>query len=619
MFRRLLSLLLLSVLSQYVCAKDVTPSEIGLRSMDGVSPVYSVDRLYDLRGNTLILPNGSTIVFSEIGQLQNGALTGNNTCIQAPIGLRFSNVICTGTFLVEKILPQWFGAKADGKNDDTRAVQAALDMQSKTVRSISNTESKAATFSAAISPVYFPAGVYNISDINIYIYVNIEGDHSVIRSDGESFVFHPKDNSDRAFAGWRGRIVGMVFNAKKCISLNTRFGKGEVNNLDQGKLEIVDCEFKNCDVPIYADVQSSLFLIHNCVFDRIGKLDIVACDGFRFYNNWVYPKENSVENYGSFIKLSTFGADIYDNVFVPSPQKNVVEHAWVSLNGSGEMRIDIHNNRFGGENGSCTVLNNKCEKSIISIFHNQMYSVAGGKESCGVRLFALPLQLEVAHNNGLLNTNYIVYLSNKEKSDEKLLFNGYERCKYKIEDNQFALYQHGSIVNKYRFLFTRKNNDYLTLNQDDITFFSKKDAKGGKGIEIPMMLISSPATTTNQEGTDFINAWECNAIIGIKNKPHRQIESFIVYTQEDVINGNISLTLKTTNNISPLSKGKTGISKVMMKTDNNEVETFRYGQVRSASYPVKALSFYLSDKDAYLISLTIKRCNPSYNLYQDNN
>jgi len=52
-----------------------------------------------------------------------------------------------GTPICECVYPQWFGAKADGDNDDTTAIQKAIDF----------------AYSPAFLPVTFPSGVYKVT------------------------------------------------------------------------------------------------------------------------------------------------------------------------------------------------------------------------------------------------------------------------------------------------------------------------------------------------------------------------------------------------------------------------------------------------------------------------
>ena len=67
------------------------------------------------------------------------------------ITLQGSSVTFGPTVLMPEVYPQWWGAKGDGSNDDTAAIQAALD-------SVRGAESGAAFSGQA--PIVFPSGTY---------------------------------------------------------------------------------------------------------------------------------------------------------------------------------------------------------------------------------------------------------------------------------------------------------------------------------------------------------------------------------------------------------------------------------------------------------------------------
>jgi len=68
-----------------------------------------------------------SILSFEGGKLINGTLTGNNTVIDAPPYQIFQNVKLKGSWNVATAYFEWFGARGDGKTDDRKSIQNALD------------------------------------------------------------------------------------------------------------------------------------------------------------------------------------------------------------------------------------------------------------------------------------------------------------------------------------------------------------------------------------------------------------------------------------------------------------------------------------------------------------
>ena len=88
--------------------------------------LYEIRYDFDLDGKTIEVPEGCTLKF-EGGSLGNGTVKGNETFVQASLFYILKTIVLTGTFTNSFFNVEWFGAKADGRFDSTKAIQNAID------------------------------------------------------------------------------------------------------------------------------------------------------------------------------------------------------------------------------------------------------------------------------------------------------------------------------------------------------------------------------------------------------------------------------------------------------------------------------------------------------------
>lgn len=122
--------------------------------------IFEIRDIQDVNGAEIVLPANVTLKF-EGGQIINAtSITGDNTRIEAGLTQIFdadAGTTYLGTWIVDKVYPQWWGAVGDGIADDTLPVQAALNFG---------------------GTVYFVNGTYTIS----YVEAAVNGTHILLSS-----------------------------------------------------------------------------------------------------------------------------------------------------------------------------------------------------------------------------------------------------------------------------------------------------------------------------------------------------------------------------------------------------------------------------------------------------
>lgn len=93
--------------------------------------IYEIRYDFDLGGETLEVPSGCILSFNG-GNFRNGTLTGNKTSLLSSITTIFGeNLNLDGAWDIAEVYPEWFGAEGT-VNDNTKAIQAALNFANKT-------------------------------------------------------------------------------------------------------------------------------------------------------------------------------------------------------------------------------------------------------------------------------------------------------------------------------------------------------------------------------------------------------------------------------------------------------------------------------------------------------
>lgn len=227
--------------------------------------VYVVREKHNLKGAIIDLPRGCTLKFQG-GSIINGTLYGNGTIIEKGDENSFKHVSITGSWYPTIVCPEWFGAKGDGIEDDSKALQKAADFAAgTTLRLTKNRKYK------------YTEGV------TIQSNTSIEGNGStIVKACYGSFLHNINCNAD---------VVdeNISINGLNGITLNDSYRGLWLWMVGVKGLKISNCSFSN-HTPLDADQHSQWGItvsgenidINNCSIDNSG--GGLFSDGIHVYN-----------------------------------------------------------------------------------------------------------------------------------------------------------------------------------------------------------------------------------------------------------------------------------------------------------------------------------------------
>jgi hypothetical protein len=238
----------------------------------------------------------------------------------------------------ERINVRWFGVPAvhDASASTHYGIQRAFDVSKNLV--------EGGIF--VPSPVYFPRGLYSISQPIEAYSVNVHGDDATLSEAGGSTV---AQLLCRSFLG--GEIRGMTFSGGE-IQVQI-YGTG-VNDV---QVKIEDCSFSSpTDCAVAMEDFSGLHLIIQKFrfsgprFFRGAVDNLVIRDGFV---EWIAQPADTLNLYKNYCFDILGNALLEEILGAPSVPSQTDSHAWIRIN-SGTLTC--RNVRFGGEGGGAPIV-----------------------------------------------------------------------------------------------------------------------------------------------------------------------------------------------------------------------------------------------------------------------
>ncbi len=233
-----------------------------------------------------------------------------------------------------------FGARGDGKHDDTAAIQKAFDSAAKAgtlgrLRKVRYAQG---------AVVYFPNGTYKLTDT---IKVRLV---DVVRGDGQAYLQMEDDSKDILYfhQSWQTRITGMNFFGG-CRQLN--LGNP---NMDRGMITIDHCRFavsSGAAVDTRTNSNSTFLIISNSLFTSCRQAVISNCDKTSIRDCWI---STDPEMKNCAVIVNKHGVMQIEGL-LGVPLTGQTGQRWIDNYGVG---LHCHNSRFGAEGGGFTPVYN---------------------------------------------------------------------------------------------------------------------------------------------------------------------------------------------------------------------------------------------------------------------
>ena len=318
--------------------------------------IYKITKDIDLGNGILTIPENCTLEFAG-GNISNGTIIGDNTKIEAGLNKIFETIEISGTWNINEVYPEWFGAKNDGTTDSTTAFNKILKFNSKVVLS---------------------KGTYVVNgwDIDTSVIIFGNGYQNTIIDLKNSIEIH--NNNNVSFQGFTIQVNDSVTSLDYMVKVHSAFhftanlctfyGKSKVSKgiysygiVNSYYHTITTCRFVEFTDAILLSYNSNGCTISNNEFYQCDNCIVIdSCNGDRIENNTFqsYKSKAIVLQYNDY-GSKTWGNIISGNYFEGEPTTAVADIDFTN-------NADCRNNTIIGNKSTYIALPHKHILNCIS-------------------------------------------------------------------------------------------------------------------------------------------------------------------------------------------------------------------------------------------------------------
>jgi len=299
-----------------------------------------------------------------------------------------------------------FGAKGDGKTDDTQAIRAAVGAARKMSKIPQHPQYG---YFVTFAEVYFPSGHYVVTE-------TIDIDAVKLRGENYAAIEQTSADKDIFFFpyAWRQLVEGLSFLGGK-VQLN--LGNP---NVDTGHVTVRDCHFLRSNgvaVQMREGSNSTFFKVENCLFKSCAQAIVNHCDMNVIRDCWITTSQG-MRDQAAIVNHGTMHVENLLGVPIVRRGEDGFSEDWNDPlgrkhTGSNQRWIDNHNvlhidnSRFGGEGGGFSAVYNFARyqqkypviPSSVIIENSYLYNA----QSTAIVLKEIPNTLTVVNCTGLVD------------------------------------------------------------------------------------------------------------------------------------------------------------------------------------------------------------------------
>lgn len=283
-----------------------------------------------------------------------------------------------------------FGAKGDGRTDDTKAIQAAFDAAGKKTWS---EQYPGSDYFISMPVVFFPSGKYLLSD-TVKVGANVQGEGTAILQQKTA----DKDIFSSTFT-WRWQLSGLTFVA----------GRHHLDignpNIDTGRIVIEKCAFYNAAgtaVKVREGSNSTQISVRDCVFIHCNQAMVNYCDMAELADSWISTSP-SMKNQAAIENRS--GCLLLEDICGVPAVNAQNDQRWIDNYGA----VTARNFRFGGESAGFAAVVNFASYSYtypviptaVVLDSCDIYALGNPKPRAAVFCEQVPNQIVVRNCRGL--------------------------------------------------------------------------------------------------------------------------------------------------------------------------------------------------------------------------